>query len=91
VRTVHGVKGVLDEIVRRAHGVGMARSLQAQIWAAFEEADLTFDELSEKAGLELDRASMSRKLRGKQKMWTVECERIARVLGIEVSTGKKAA
>jgi len=69
----------------------MARSLQAQIWDAFAASDLTVDELSERAGLELDRASMSRKLRGKQKMWTVECERIARVLGIEVSTGKRAA
>jgi transcriptional regulator with XRE-family HTH domain len=68
----------------------MARSLQAQIWAAFEKANLTFDQLSEMAGLDLDRASMSRKLRGKQKMWTVECERIARVLGVEVSTGKAA-
>ncbi len=69
----------------------MARSLQAQILAAFEESDLTFDELSEKAGLDLDRASMSRKLRGKQKMWTVECEQIARALGISVTAGKRAA
>jgi len=69
----------------------MARSLQEQILAAFEESDLTLDELIRLAKLDMDTSSLSRKLRGKQDLWATECEAIAHALRTVISTGRKAA
>jgi hypothetical protein len=69
----------------------MSRSLQRQILAAFDQSGLTIDELIRLAGLEMDPASLSRKLRGKQAMRTTECEVLAKALRVVVSTGRSAA
>jgi hypothetical protein len=81
----------LDGAVHRVHVGAMARSLQRQLWDAFEESGLTFDQLLRLADLDLDRASLSRKLRGKQTISAKECEAIAAALRVVITTGKVAA
>lgn len=44
-------------------------------------------ELARRAGLDLTKASLSRKLSGARDMTTVECEALARALGIAVQAG----
>jgi hypothetical protein len=68
--------------------MGMARSLQGQLRDAFQRSGLTIDELIERSGLELDTASLSRKIRGKQTLRSTEIESLASALGVVVSTGR---
>lgn len=69
----------------------MSRSLQRQIQAAFDASGLTIEELIRLANLEMNTASLSRKLRGKQAMRTTECEALAKALRIVVTAGRSAA
>jgi hypothetical protein len=69
----------------------VARTLAEQIRDAYEASTLTLDEIKERSGLDIDRASLSRKLRVKQKLWTDECEALAKVFKVVVSAGKRAA
>lgn len=67
------------------------KTLAEQISEAFENSGMRPVDIMKLSGLDIDHASLSRKLRCKQKMWTHECEALARVLGVVVSTGKRAA
>jgi hypothetical protein len=69
----------------------MARSLQGQLLAAFERSGLTIEELIRLANLDMNPASLSRKLRGKQVLFATECEALAVALRVVVQTGKRAA
>ena len=69
----------------------MARSLQKQLLDAYTKSGLTFGELRRLANLECSEDSVSRKLRGRQVMFTREAEAIAKALRVEVSTGRGEA
>lgn len=66
-------------------------SLADQLRAAWEASELTLDQLLARAGLDMTRVSLSRKLRGEQILTTEECEALALALGVEVSTGAATA
>jgi ribosome-binding protein aMBF1 (putative translation factor) len=53
-----------------------------QIRVAFEASGLSIPELLERAGLEMNRSSLGRKLSGELEMWTWEAEALAKALGI---------
>ena len=65
-------------------------SLQKQLHQAWVASGLTLDQLSAKAGLHMTKVSMSRKLRGLQKMTTQECEALSKVLRVQVAFGREA-
>ena len=58
------------------------RALHEQLRDAWEKSELTLDELAEQAGMKQSQGSISRKLNGKQKLFTDEAEALARVLGV---------
>lgn len=67
--------------------MAMATSLQAQLLTAWEASPLTLEQLRDSLGIAIDLSSLSRKLRGKQKMTTEEAEAFARALGVQIATG----
>jgi hypothetical protein len=98
LHTVHARNLALDAAMHSMQDVGVARktrpvekSLAEQIHEAYLESGRGLEDLIIASGLDLDAASLSRKLRRKQKLWTDECEALASVLGVIVTTGKKAA
>lgn len=55
-----------------------------QLRVAFEASELSIPQLLERAGLELNRSSLGRKLSGELDMWTKEAEALAKALGIRL-------
>lgn len=58
------------------------RSLPEQLDAAFEATGWSVQALLEKSGLEIERSSLQRKLKGKLRLNTDEAQVLATVLGV---------
>ena len=70
----------------------MAKTIQRQLLEAYEaqRERLTFDELIRLANLSCSADSVSRKLRGKQVLFSFEIEALARALRVQVTAGPRA-
>lgn len=66
-------------------------SPEKQLHDAWEAGELTLRELRDRSGLTITIVSLSRKLRGLQPLSTDECAALARVLGVQVTIGRKRA
>lgn len=66
------------------------KALHQQVYLAFEASGLTVVKLAALSGLGLDPSVVSRKLRGKTPMTTVECEAFVKVLRSAVRYGHRA-
>jgi hypothetical protein len=62
------------------------RTVQEKLLRAFEQTRprMSVGKLTQLSGLEVDRSSMSRKIRGKAPMSVDEAQAVARVLGLRV-------
>jgi hypothetical protein len=70
----------------------MARPIHRQLLVVHDASELTFGQLKRLAALKCSEESLSRKLRGRQVLFTSEAEAIARALRCEVRfSGKSAA
>ncbi len=67
----------------------MRAPLHEQLRRAWERSDLTLDELVDRAQLECCADSLSRKLRGKQTMSTLEAEALAMAMKERVVAGPR--
>ncbi len=72
------------------HYGAMAKSLDAQLFEAWDRSSLTLGELRAKAGLDCDDTSLGRKLRGKQILTTKEAEALATALHVRLAFGREA-
>lgn len=61
--------------------------LHEQLRQAWERSGWSLAELAEKSGVACGENSLSRKLRGKQPLSTIECEQLATTLGVVVIGG----
>lgn len=65
--------------------------IHQQLLDAYETRDLTWDELIRLANLKCSADSVSRKLRGKQKLFSYEIEALAKALRVEIRAGRNEA
>jgi transcriptional regulator with XRE-family HTH domain len=59
-------------------------AVSKRIREAYAASEMTLDELIERSGMDTTRASMSRKMKGKQGLDASDCEKLAKVFGFEV-------
>jgi len=79
---VHGTW--LDEDVRTRHKTDVRDTLLDDLYAAFLRSGISVGELRKRAGLRIDRSTLSRKLRGKAPLSIEEGAAIAGVLDGEL-------
>jgi hypothetical protein len=95
VREMHQCDGCTKSLtsVQSAHTVGAVKQipLQEQLYKEFERSGMSVGVLLRMSGLELDRSSLSRKLRGHQPISTVELEVLCAALRMEVRYSGRAA
>jgi len=60
----------------------VSSSLASQLLKAFRRSGWTVAQLGVRAGIDVERSALSRKIRGQTPMSTWEAERFARVLGV---------
>lgn len=61
------------------------KSLIEQLWAAFQAKGWTTAQLLERSKLDCDLSSLNRKMRGRQKTSTEECQALAAALEVTIA------
>ncbi len=67
------------------------KPIQERLYAEFCKTGLSVGDLQRQSGLPVARSTMSKKLRGKAPMSTVEAEAIAQTIGWRVQLVRRAA